>query len=200
MKKLLDRVSSLLPIHPVALVTSVGKDNNPNIMTVGSIAHISNVPPTLGIGVSPTHLSYVLIEETKDFVVNFPTADLLWETDFIGTGGSGREIDKFEVTGLTPIEATKVRSPLIKECPLNLECILRERLVIGAPKDHDWLVGEVVATHVDEEIMNEKGNMDLNKARVIAFGAWNEEYWDLGKRLGDRGLFRKASNPRSGIT
>ena len=191
MKKLLKENSSVLPVLPVALVTCVGKENKPNIITLGAVAHMSVNPPTIGVGIYPFRHSYKLIEETRDFVVNFPTVDLLWETDFIGTGPSGGKVDKFEATGLTPLKSSIVKSPLIKECPLNLECVLKQKLVIGAPKSHDWFIGEVVATHVDEEILNEKGKIDLNKAPMVLYNGWGWEYWSLGEKLEDDAFSRR---------
>jgi flavin reductase (DIM6/NTAB) family NADH-FMN oxidoreductase RutF len=195
MKILLEEKSSVLPVLPIVLVTSIGKNGKPNIITLGAVAHMSVKPPIIGIGIYPCRYSYGLIEETKDFVVNFPTIEMLWETDYIGTGPSGENIDKFEATGLTPLKSTKVKSPIIKECPLNLECILKQKLTIGSPDSHDWFIGEVVATHVDEEVMNEKGKIDLRKAPIIMYSGWSWEYWSIGKKLNDDAFSRKAPKP-----
>ena len=195
MKKRLKGNTSVLPVLPVVLVTSVGKKGKPNIITLGAVAHMSVKPPIIGVGIYPSRHSYGLIEETGDFVVNFPTQELLWETDYIGTGPSGENIDKFEATGLTPLKSIKVKSPIIEECPLNLECILKQKLTIGAPKSHDWFIGEVVATHVDENILNEKGEIDLKKAPMIIYSGWSWEYWSIGKRLDSDAFSRGTPKP-----
>lgn len=69
----------------MALVSCIGKDGKPNIITVGAVANISQEPPVVGVGIYPLRHSHRLIEETKDFAVNFPTERMLWETDFVGT-------------------------------------------------------------------------------------------------------------------
>ena len=196
MKKMLNEIISYLPVLPVALVTSIGKENKPNIITVGAVASMSQEPHVVGVGIYPFRHSYDLIEETKDFAVNFPTLNLLWETDLIGSGLSGKKVDKFETTGLTPLKAARIKSPLIKECPVNLECVLRQKLVLGGSKSHTWFIGDVVATHVDEEVLNEKGKIDLKKAPVFMYDAWNWTYWSIGKKLEADGFSRKTPNPK----
>ena len=195
MKKMLSEINSYLPILPLALVTSVGKDGKPNIITVGAVAYMSRKPPVVGVGIYPFRHSYTLIDETKDFAVNIPTLKLLWATDFIGTGPSGKTLNKFEATGLTPIKAAKIKSPLIKECPVNLECVLQQKLIVGTSKSHTWFIGDVVATHVDEEILNEKGKIDLKKAPVLIYDAWNWAYWSIGEKQEEDGFSRKKSKP-----
>ena len=197
MKKMLSEVISYLPVQPLALVTSVGKDNRPNIITVGAVAFMSKIPPVVGVGIYPFRHTYRLIEETKDFAVNFPTLSLLWETDFIGSGPSGKKVDKFATSGLTPLKAAKIKSPLIKECPVNLECVLKQKLVLGASKSHTWFIGDVVATRVDEEVLNERGKIDLKKAPVLIYDAWNWAYWSIGEKLEDDGFSRKTPKPQS---
>jgi flavin reductase (DIM6/NTAB) family NADH-FMN oxidoreductase RutF len=197
LKKMLSEVNAYLPVQPLALVSCAGKDGKPNIITVAAVSFMSKQPPVVGVGIYPFRHSHGLIEETKDFAVNFPTVRLLWETDFIGTGPSGKTWDKFEVTGLTPMKAAKIKSPLIKECPVNLECVLREKLVVGTSKSHDWFIGDVVATHVDEEVLNEKGRADLNKAPVLIYDAGNWAYWSIGKKLEDDGFSRKKPKATS---
>jgi len=55
------------------------------------------------------------------------------------------KVDKFELAGLTPGSSVVVKPPIIQECPVNLECIVRHRIPLGS---HDVFVGEVVASHM----------------------------------------------------
>ena len=64
----------------------------------------------IGIGISPARHSHRLVEETGEFVVNIPSERLLREADRCGLV-SGREVDKFEITGLTPVPAQRVKPP-----------------------------------------------------------------------------------------
>lgn len=150
------------PASVVVMATCVGKEGKPNIITLGMYMSISIRPPMVCIGVAPKRYSHGLIEETGEFVVNVPSIDLEEEMHYCGVK-SGRDVDKFAETGLTPIPAKKVKPPLIKECFGHLECRVVQSHVCG---DHTLFVGEVVATSVDEEVM--KGDvLDVLKARPI---------------------------------
>jgi flavin reductase (DIM6/NTAB) family NADH-FMN oxidoreductase RutF len=104
--------------------------------------------------------------------------------DFCGVV-SGSKLDKFSTTQLTSMTAEKVKAPLIKECPVNLECRVKQVISLGS---HDLFLGEVVAAHMDTEIQDEKGRMDIGKAKLFAFCAGAAEYWSLRERIGGYGF------------
>ena len=93
-------------------------------------------------------------------VVNIPDDKLVEKADYCGIV-SGKDVDKFSKVGLTREPAKIVRAPFIREYPVNLECVVRERLDLGS---HKLYVGEVVGTNVDEGVMDAKGNIDFAKA------------------------------------
>jgi flavin reductase (DIM6/NTAB) family NADH-FMN oxidoreductase RutF len=150
------------PASVVVMATCIGRDGKPNIITLGMYMPISSRPPMVCIGVAPQRYSHRLIEETGEFVVNVPSIDLEEQMHYCGVK-SGRDVDKFKETGLTPVPAKKVKSPLIEECFGHLECRVVQSHVCG---DHTLFVGEVVAGSVDEEVM-EGGILDVLKARPI---------------------------------
>ncbi len=123
---------------------------------------ISTRPPLVCIGVAPRRYSHQLIEESGEFVINTPPIAIEEQMHYCGTE-SGRRVDKFAETGLTPIPSLKVGPPRIKECFGHLECRVVQKYTCG---DHTLFVGEVVATSADEDVMN--GDvLDVLKARPI---------------------------------
>ena len=90
---------------------------------------------------------------------------LLKVTDYCGVA-SGKRENKFEATGLTPINALKVKAPLIKECPVNLECEVKNVVSLGT---HDLFMAEIVAVHADEEVLDSNERVMIEKAQPIAF-------------------------------
>lgn len=171
---------------PVVLVTCVDSKGQANIITLAWAGTVCSEPPTIALGIRPTRHSYKLIGNTKEFVVNIPISKILKETDYCGVT-SGRDIDKFSETNLTPEPAEKVRPPLIRECPVNLECILKDRIPLGA---HDMFLGEIVQVHIDQKILDEKGNIDFAKAEPFVFNVG--EYWSINKKLGTYGFTKKS--------
>jgi flavin reductase (DIM6/NTAB) family NADH-FMN oxidoreductase RutF len=149
------------PVFPVVAVTV--KDN---IIAIGLVHAFSFTPPMIGIGVNPKRYSYELLEKSNDFGVNIPTKDQVKEVDLCGTI-SGRNKNKFQEAGLTPMKAKIIKSSLIEEFRVNLECDNVQKLSFGG--SHDWFIGEVVAAHREE-----------NYDREQALSYWKSEYRVMG--------------------
>jgi flavin reductase (DIM6/NTAB) family NADH-FMN oxidoreductase RutF len=182
--------STMLNPVPVVMVTCAGKDEKPNIITLAWVGTINSDPPMVSISVRKERHSYQLLKERGEFVINLTTKKLTFATDFCGVK-SGRDIDKFKETRLTPEKAFKVSVPLIKESPVNIECVVRESVGLGS---HVMFIAEIVAVNVDESILNEKGKLCLEKAEPICFS--HGEYWSLEKSLG---YFGYSINKRSTV-
>ena len=162
---------------PIVLVSSVDERGKPNIITIGASSICSSNPPTVGVAIGTAQYSLTLIEQTQDFGVNIPCADQLAQTDYCGSH-SGRTMNKFEAAGLTPMPSTQITSPLIEECPVSMECKLVDTVNLG---NHDWLIGEIVAVHVDDAVLDEQGRFDPANTNPL-LGFWGE-YWTAGERL-----------------
>jgi flavin reductase (DIM6/NTAB) family NADH-FMN oxidoreductase RutF len=170
---------------PVVLVTCVDSIGKPNIITLAWAGVACSDPPILGLGIRPQRYSYGLIEDSKELVVNIPTVEILRETDFCGVV-SGRDIDKFSEIGLTAEPAEKVKPPLIKECPVNIECIVKEKIPLGV---HHLFLGEVVCVHVDQDVLGEKERIEFSKISPFIYN--QGEYWSLHKKIGVHGFSRQ---------
>ena len=99
---------------------------------------------------------------------------------------SGRDIDKWNESTLTPIPAEKVKPPLIQQCQVNMECVVRQVIPLGT---HDLYIGEIVALHADDTIVD--ANMRIVPERTTPIAYHGAEYWSLGKRLGTHGFSTK---------
>ncbi|NLS79374.1 MAG: flavin reductase family protein [Chloroflexi bacterium] len=182
------------PIYPTpaALITSISPGGKPNIITLGETFNISiRRPVIVGIAVGKARYSHELISQTREYVVNLPTARILTQLDQCGSV-SGRRVDKFAATGLTALPAQVVKPPLIAECPINIEC-----KVIGVHEvgDHDLFLGEVVAAHVDTDLLDETGKLCTDRLDTICFlHSFNcgAEYWSLGRKLADTWFTRRS--------
>lgn len=136
----------------VVLAVSADKEGRADIIALGWNMRTSGRPPMVAISVGRTRYSHQLISEGGEFVFAVPGEDMAEAVLFCGTH-SGRDVDKFRETGLTPRPAALVRPPLIEECQVNLECRVAGRLETG---DHTIFVGEVLKAWVSEE---EKRNL-----------------------------------------
>ena len=171
---------TLYPV-PVVLVSCQARDAA-NIITIAWCGVVCSKPPLLSISIRPSRYSHSIISQARDFVINIPSKDLLREADLCGTV-SGRDKDKFELCKFTKIDSSIVRCPMIKECPVNIECKLINILNLGA---HDMFIGEVVKVHADELMLDKEGRMDYSSAKPIVYN--QGEYWSLGKKIGRYGF------------
>src|SRR3990170_7394159 len=103
-------------------------------------------PPMVAISVAPERYSHQLIQETKKFVVNISSIDILSETLLCGRT-TGRKNDKFAEAKLTPSPAKLVKPPIVNECTAHLECRLSHQIMTG---DHTLFVGTVFAAYANE--------------------------------------------------
>lgn len=154
-----DKANRIINSGQVVLVSCAFKDKI-NIITLAWNMPLSHNPPLLGISVAKTHLSAELIRKSEEFIVNVPGFDLLKSVVYCGTH-SGREVDKFKETGLTPESANRlIKTPLIKECIGHLECYLSDIKEAG---DHFLFLGEVIYACAQEDLFNETWQPDKVK-------------------------------------
>ena len=166
---------------PAALVSCIDKKGNSNLITIGWTGTICSDPAMLYISVRPERYSHHMLMETGEFVLNLTNEELIYATDLCGVK-SGRDGDKWEMTGLTPGKASVVKAPIVKESPVNIECRVTEVKKLGT---HDMFIAEVVAVDADEQYFDEKGRFDLNATGLVSYV--HGTYFSLGKEVGSFG-------------
>ena len=179
--------TALLPT-PVVLLSVAGHGKEKaNIITLAWVGTVCSEPPMLSVAIRPSRHSHGLVNAAREFVVIIPRADQVVAVDLAGTC-SGAEHDKFAELGFTARPAKHVAAPLIEECPINIECVVRHQLALGA---HDLYLAEIVAVQYDEELIDSRGR--LKTAKLDAMAYVDGEYWSLGERLGSYGQAAKAA-------
>lgn len=173
MKKREFKGSVLLNPVPVVMITCRNKEGKDNVFTVAWTGTICTKPPMLSISVRPERLSYEYIKETMEFTVNMPHRKQTRETDFCGVR-SGRQLDKIKECGFTMAEGKDVNVPFIKECPVNIECKVKQIIPLGT---HDIFLAEVVGSHVNENLMDENDKIHLEWANLISYS--HGEYFPI---------------------
>jgi flavin reductase (DIM6/NTAB) family NADH-FMN oxidoreductase RutF len=180
MKLSLPPKTLLLP-SPVLIIGTYGADGKPNMMNAAWGGIVSSKPPCISVSIREATLSFHNIQQTEAFTVNIPSEKYLKEADFVGIV-SGKEYDKFKVTGLTPEKSKLVNAPIVKEFPYTLECKLVREVSLGS---HTMFIGEIVGMVADSEVLNPKQLPDIEKVRPMLFSSGNMGYYNIGKKLGD---------------
>ena len=185
---------ALLSPVPPALVTVKDVDKI-NVLTVAWTGILATTPPTTYISVRPRRYSYQLLQNSREFVIHLPPASLAREVDYCGTF-TGAKVDKFEKCRFTLLPSDKVAAPTLAECPLALECRVKEILPMGS---HDVFISEIVSVSADERLFDSNGKLRLERADLLAFG--HGEYYSLGQKVGVFGfsaIKRSKKNAGSG--
>ena len=168
--------SVILNPVPVVLITSKNNADKTNVFTVGWTGTINTKPPMLYISIRPERLSYEYIKESMEFVVNLPSSDLVKKVDYCGVR-SGKKNDKITEMNFTLKEGHNVSTPYIDECPVNIECKVKNIIPLGT---HDMFIAEVVASHVNEDLLDEKGKIHFENANMMSY--CHGEYFPLSKK------------------
>lgn len=172
----------LFPLPTVLVVT--GNMEKANIVTIAWISILSSKPPTLGISVGTKGFSGEQIIQNGNFSVNIASTNIMKEADFCGIT-SGKDIDKFKETGLIKTPSAIIESPIIEQCPLNLECKLVEAKIIGTT---NHFIGEIVETHIDNDKIKDIkhwGTIDIEAINPLVYISGAKEYRKLGEKIGD---------------
>ncbi|MCH5232364.1 MAG: flavin reductase family protein [Muribaculaceae bacterium] len=168
---------------PAVIVTCGNKPENWNMLTVAWTGTICSDPPMCYISVRPERFSYPLLVNNMEYTINLTTTDMAKATDWVGVR-SGKDLNKWKETGLTPIEGELVDSPTIMQSPLSIECRVKEIIKLGT---HDMFISDVLNVRIDSQLLNEEtGRFELEKAGMLAY--MHGHYYSLGQMIGKFGF------------
>ncbi|WP_322096689.1 flavin reductase family protein [Oceanibaculum nanhaiense] len=137
----LGRAFTLIEPGPLVLVTT-NDGRKDNVMTI-TWTMVTGFSASFAITTGPWNHSYAALQETRECVIAVPTVDMIDIAIGVGTC-SGRDTDKFDKFGLTPVKARHVRAPLISQCLANIEC-----RVVDIIDRHSIVMLEGIAAYFD---------------------------------------------------
>lgn len=189
MSKKLFKGSSMLNPVPVVLITCKNEEGKVNVFTVGWIGTACTKPPLVTVSIRPSRLSYEYIKQNGEFVINLPTKAQVRAVDYCGVK-SGRTNDKITESGFILEDSTEVSVPMIKQCPVAMECRVKSITPLGT---HDLFLAEVLAVHVENNLIDAKGKIHLEKADLISYS--HGEYFPIEtKAIGTFGFSVKKTS------
>jgi flavin reductase (DIM6/NTAB) family NADH-FMN oxidoreductase RutF len=152
----------VLAPRPTIIVTTVNSEGKVNAAPFSFTMPVSVNPPLIAVASVPRHHTYQNLEETQEFVVNIPTADILnqlWVTGEKFPEG----VNEIEKAGLTEVASREVSPPWIKECLAHMECKVEFVRECG---DHHLVVGRVLKVGVREDAIRE-GLLDVELMKPL---------------------------------
>lgn len=180
MKKSLGIGTYALP-SPVWVVGTYDAAGKPNLMTAAWGGICNSRPPSIYVSLRKATYSHGNIVARREYTVSIPSEKHVKESDWIGIA-SGRDVDKFSTAKLTPIKGSVVDAPYVHEFPVILECRVKEIIELGL---HTQFVGEIMDVKAEDEVLNAKGMIDIEKVKPIIFTAGAGTYHKIGDKLQD---------------
>ncbi len=165
---------------PVYIVGTYGAAGRPNVMAVAWGGICCSKPPCVAISVRAATYTYGNLMERKAFTVSIPSEDYVAAADYFGIA-SGRDVDKFAVTGLTPVASDLVDAPYVGEFPLVLECKVVHIAELGL---HTLFVGEIVDVKIEESCLDAQGKPSGRLLKPFSWAPGENQYYGLGEDLG----------------
>lgn len=161
-------------------VTLLGSeiDGKPNFMTLAWVTRVNGNPPLFGVSVNKFHLTNKGIKENQTFSLNFPSEEMIKETDFCGLV-SGKKTDKSEVFSV--FYGIIGTAPMIVECPLTVECRLVDVLELPS---HDLFIGESIEAYTEPQYLTD-GKPDVKKIKPLSLTMPDNNYWKVGEHAGN---------------
>ncbi|WP_424358962.1 flavin reductase family protein [Methanocella sp. MCL-LM] len=176
MDKLTIGAQPLMFPMPTVLVGS-NVNGKANYMAVAWVGVANMAPPMLCVAINHVRHTYKGIEENGTFSVNIPSAKQLVETDHCGMVSGARE-DKSAV--FETFYGKLKNAPLAKECPVNVECKVFQKVDCGS---HVLVIGQIEEIHISPDCMT-GGHPDISKVDPIIYSFGDSGYWKVGEKIG----------------
>jgi len=166
---------------PVWVIGSYDKDGKPNMMTSSWVGICCSKPASLMTCLREATYTYGNIMERQAFTVNIASESYARYAAYVGNV-SGRDVDKFEKTGLTPVKSSLVDAPYIKDFPLVIECKLKQTVELGL---HTMFIGEIMDVKADRSILSKEGVPDIEKLKPFVFTPGSSKFYGMGALIGN---------------
>jgi len=184
LEKMILPVSAMLNPVPVVMISCAGlhpenPEERPNIVTIAWAGTINSEPPMVSVSIRPERHSHDLIRDTKEFVINLVSEELVKACDYCGVRSGAKE-DKFLAMSLTAVPAEGLsHAPAIMEAPVSLSCKVVSVTSLGS---HDLFMAQIVGITANTNLMNKAGKLCMEDAGLICYS--HGEYYSLGRYLG----------------
>lgn len=160
----------------VMIIGTYDANGNPNAMNAawGGMADFNKIMVCMS-----HHKTTENIEVTNEFTISIGDANHVVECDYVGIVSGTKEVNKMKKSGFTTTKASFVNAPIINELPLCIECRLLKIV------EEDLYIAEIVNVNACESILDENGNVSLEKFIPISYDPSTHGYYKVQGRVGN---------------
>ena len=160
--------------RPICFASTVDVDGNVNLSPFSFFNLFSTNPAVIVFSPSrrardkSTKHTLENIMEVPEVAVNIVSYDILQRVS-LASCEYPKGTDEFIKAGFTKEPSQLIRPPRVKESPIQMECKVLEVKPLGTEGGAGNLViAEVLMMHINENILNENGNIDQKKLDLAA--------------------------------
>lgn len=163
---------------PVLIIGSYDENGKPDAMNAawGGIADTNKI----SLALTYSHKTVKNIIARKAFTVSMATSSYVKECDYFGVASANDVPDKLAKAGMAHRKSEKVDAPIIEGLPLTMECRLISYDVVT-----EIMIGEIVNVRAEDSILDQSGNVDIEKLDPIIFDTAGKTYRKIGQKVGD---------------
>ncbi len=164
---------------PVLMIATYDENGVVDVMNAawGMICDMDKITLSL----TETHKTVQNLKKTKAFTVSLADVKNIEAADFFGIASGNTMADKFERSGMTATKSDRVNAPIVEEFPITMECELAE--IIETDNVYS-IIGKIVNVSAHEEVLDEKGKIDIEKAGILMFDQFKAGYYVTGNKVG----------------
>ena len=176
--KRLNIINSISGIKPANLIGTRAKDGQTNVAIFSSVVHLGSNPALLGFIMRPTddvpRHTYENIKQTSYYTINHVPVSIAEKAHYT-SAKLDRAISEFDQCGLTEEYQNDFHAPHVKECSLKIGMKMVEEIPITL-NDTILIIGQVEHLIIPDNVVNEKGYIDLSLCDTAGISGLNNYY------------------------
>lgn len=160
--------------RPICFASTIDAEGNANLSPFSFFNVFGSNPVTLIFSparrVRDNTIKHTLENciETKEVVISVVNYNMVQQMS-LASCEYPKGVDEFAKAGFTPLAAQHVKPFLVKESPVNMECIVKQVIETGHEGGAgNLIICEMVAMHINDAVLNEAGQIDPHKIDLVA--------------------------------
>ncbi|MFO1502389.1 MAG: flavin reductase family protein [Steroidobacteraceae bacterium] len=142
--------------RPIGWIATRSSEGRFNLAPYSFFNAFAYTPPVIGFASTGAKDTLRNVQQTGEFVWNLVTKPLAAQMNQTSASVAS-DVSEFELSGLTPIPATRIAAPRVAQSPVCFECKVTQILQLRdqhGSQIPNWMVfGEVVAVHIARHLI-----------------------------------------------
>lgn len=166
-------LGSIAP-RPICFASTIDENGDANLSPFSFFNVFSSNPVTLIFSparrVRDNTIKHTLenCQATKEVVISVVNYDMVQQMS-LASCEYPKGVSEFAKAGFTPLPAEKIKPFLVKESPVNMECIVKQIIETGQEGGAgNLIICEMLQMHLNENVLNEAGQIDPHKIDLVA--------------------------------